>query len=40
VVMMMWRFALGSLAGWGILMAAAAALSKGMGGVAASLGFG
>jgi len=39
-VMMMWRFALGSLAGWGILMAAAAALSKGMGGVAASLGFG
>jgi len=40
VVMMMWRFALGSLAGWGVLMAAAATLSKGMGGVAASLGFG
>jgi hypothetical protein len=39
-VMAMWRFALGSLAGWGILMAASAALSKGMGGVAASLGFG
>jgi hypothetical protein len=39
-IMKMWRFALGSLAGWGILMAAAAALSKGMGGVAASLGFG
>jgi hypothetical protein len=40
MIMMMWRFALGSLAGWGILMAASAALSKGMGGVAASLGFG
>jgi hypothetical protein len=39
-IMAMWRFALGSLAGWGILMAASAALSKGMGGVAASLGFG
>ncbi len=39
-VMKMWRFALGSLAGWGIVMAAAAALSKGIGGVAASLGFG
>jgi hypothetical protein len=39
-LMKMWRFALGSLAGWGILMAASAALSKGMGGVAASLGFG
>jgi hypothetical protein len=39
-LMQMWRFALGSLAGWGILMAASAALSKGMGGVAASLGFG
>jgi len=39
-LMKMWRFALGSLAGWGILMAASAALSKGIGGVAASLGFG
>lgn len=39
-IMKMWRFALGSLAGWGIVMAAAAALSKGIGGVAASLGFG
>ncbi len=39
-LMQMWRFALGSLAGWGILMAASAALAKGMGGVAASLGFG
>jgi hypothetical protein len=39
-IMAMWRFALGSLAGWGLLMAASAALSKGMGGVAASLGFG
>jgi hypothetical protein len=39
-IMQMWRFALGSLAGWGIVMAAAAALSKGIGGVAASLGFG
>jgi len=40
MLMKMWRFALGSLAGWGIVMAAAAALSKGIGGVAASLGFG
>lgn len=39
-IMKMWRFALGSLAGWGIVMAAASALSKGIGGVAASLGFG
>jgi len=39
-LMKMWRFALGSLAGWGILLAASAALSKGIGGVAASLGFG
>ncbi|MEM4417724.1 MAG: hypothetical protein QXD32_06685 [Nitrososphaerota archaeon] len=39
-LMKMWRFALGSLAGWGLVMAAAAALSKGIGGVAASLGFG
>ncbi|MEM2066775.1 MAG: hypothetical protein QXH59_09855 [Candidatus Caldarchaeum sp.] len=39
-IMKMWRFALGSLAGWGILLAASAALSKGIGGVAASLGFG
>lgn len=39
-IMRMWRFALGSLAGWGIVMAAASALSKGIGGVAASLGFG
>lgn len=40
VVMRMWRFALGSLFGWGIVMAAAAALSKAIGGVAASIGFG
>lgn len=40
LIMKMWRFTLGSLAGWGIVMAAAAALSKGIGGVAASLGFG
>ncbi|PUA34177.1 MAG: hypothetical protein B9J98_00870 [Candidatus Terraquivivens tikiterensis] len=40
LVMQMWRFSLGSMAGWAILMAAASGLSRGIGGVAASLGFG
>lgn len=39
-LMKMWRFALGSMAGWGILMLASMALSRGIGGIAASLGFG
>ena len=40
VPMKMWRFAIGSMVGFALMTAAAAALSRGIGGIASSLGFG